>query len=277
MSKLNKPSLNILVSYAYYSSQMNEIFAGSNFDYRLVIDSGAFTVWKKGKKIKVEDYCNFIESLPVQPWRYFNLDVIGDPQKTYENYKYMLNRRLNPIPIFTRGEDYSMIDTYYQTSDVVGIGGLVGTKNNRNVVKKVMRHVGNRKIHWLGFTSLDYMKHYKPYMCDSSSANMIARFGSGQIYRGNGKVVSFSRKDFVKKPKKELVKALTDLGFSVNQLAYKQNWKCELLFSIGYASAIRLMMDVKNKLDVNMFLAIPSFMELKYAVKQYQKLIKLNL
>jgi len=38
------------------------------------------------------------------------------------------------VPIFTRGEDPSVLDDYYKTSDVVGIGGLVGTQGNKGFV-----------------------------------------------------------------------------------------------------------------------------------------------
>jgi len=77
--------------------------------------------------------------------RFFTLDVIGDSKKSYDNYLTMRDQGLSPIPIFTRGTDLSMIDRYYELSDYLGIGGLVGTPGNRGYVKTVMRHIAGRK------------------------------------------------------------------------------------------------------------------------------------
>ena len=58
----------------------------------LLIDSGAFTAWKANESISLDDYCRFIEKLPVTPWGYFQLDVVGDPDGTIRNYDEMRRR-----------------------------------------------------------------------------------------------------------------------------------------------------------------------------------------
>lgn len=272
MSRYPDYSLNILISYAYYTKQVDEYLSSLDINFRLVIDSGAFTVWKKGKEIALKDYCKFLRSIKMKPWRYFNLDVIGDPQKTNFNYDLMLKEGFNPIPIFTRGEDFAMLDKYYETSDVVGLGGLVGTKGNKNAVKRTMKHVHDRKVHWLGFTSLQFLKHYRPYMCDSSSASSFSRFGGGAIYIGNGKVISVNRDTFKQKPPSEIQKAFDRWQIPISKISKKDFWKTDDLDKLGYSSAINLMLDVKKNLGVNMFLAISNFRQLKIAVNQFKKL-----
>jgi len=168
---------NILVAYPYMKKPMIDLLKENEHRTRFLLDSGAFTAWKAGKPIALDDYCRFIESLPFEPWRYFMLDVIGDPKATLKNYETMLKRGFKPIPIFTRGEDPSVLEDYYKTSDVVAIGGLVGTKGNKGFVKGIMEKVGKRRVHWLGFTDLNFVKHYKPYSCDASSWNNGAQFG----------------------------------------------------------------------------------------------------
>ncbi len=157
--------LNILVAYPYINKMMIETVTEHEGSIRWLVDSGAFTAWKAGKEVSIDAYCKFIEGLPVAPWRYFTLDVIGNPKASMANYEVMLKRGFNPIPIFTRGEDPSVLDEYYKTSDVVGVGGLVGTKGNKGFVNGIMKHVGGRKVHWLGFTNAEYIKHYKPPIC----------------------------------------------------------------------------------------------------------------
>lgn len=273
MSQSPNPYVNILISYAYYTPDMNRFFRDTNFKYHLVIDSGAFTAWKQGKVVKIEEYCDFIKSMPIQPWRYFNLDVVGNPEQSLANYEYMLRQGLQPIPIFTRGERYEMLDHYYETSDVVGIGGLVGTKNRTNIIKKVMRHVKGKKIHWLGFSDLEYLIHFKPYMCDSTSWSTLARYAAGRIYLGNGKQEMLRKTKCVEKPSKAIMNALQLMGFDPYILADKKNWKLKNLFPIGVASNLRLMWDVKKKLDVNLFIACCNYSDLLVINEQYNNLI----
>ena len=111
-------SLNILIAYPYfqktpdaYIKSLNRV----NGKFRFLLDSGAFTAWKAGNEIHIDDYCNFVENLKIKPWRYFTLDKIGDPIGTQKNYEIMLKRGFNPIPIFTRGESLSVLEDFYKT------------------------------------------------------------------------------------------------------------------------------------------------------------------
>lgn len=186
--------LNLLVAYPYMNKQILGLLKEHAKDIRFVLDSGAFTAWKAGKSIDLDTYCAFLDELPIKPWRYFALDVVGDPKATKQNYEAMLKRGYKPVPIFTRGEEIDELDWYYNTSDVVGIGGLVGTEGNRGFVKGIMERVGKRRVHWLGFTELTYMKLFRPYMADSSSWEMGARFGAVNVYLGGGRQCKFTRK-----------------------------------------------------------------------------------
>lgn len=272
MSRYPDYNLNILISYAYYNKQIDEYLSSLDINLRLVVDSGAFTVWKKGKEIALKDYCKFLNSIKMKPWRYFNLDVIGDPEKTNINYDIMLKEGFNPIPIFTRGEDPAMLDKYYETSDVVGLGGLVGTKGNKDAVKRIMKRTYGRKVHWLGFTNLQFLKYYRPYMCDSSSASSFRRFASGMVYIGNGKTITVNRNTFKQKPSIEIQRAFERWHIPIGKFSKKDGWKIDNLDEIGYTSAINLMLDVKKNLDTNMFLAIANLRELETAVNQFKKL-----
>jgi hypothetical protein len=181
--------LNILVSYVYMTNRLCGLLLKNQKDIRLLIDSGAFTAWKAGKRIRLNDYMNFLKKLPIKPWRYFTLDVIGDGEKTWDNYQRMLDEGFKPIPIFTRGEDFAMLDKYYETSDLVAVGGLVGTPGNKGYVKRIMQEIGDRKVHWLGFTHIKYIRYYQPYSVDSSQhcasvqfvPTLMRHVGLGQI------------------------------------------------------------------------------------------------
>ena len=87
---------NVLVAYPYLC-KMDVSTLSPQEGVRLLVDCGAFTAYKSGKEIRLDDYCRFLESLPFKPFGYFSLDVIGDPDKTTRNYQIMLERVFKPI------------------------------------------------------------------------------------------------------------------------------------------------------------------------------------
>ena len=264
MYKFKHP-LKLLVAYPYLNKDIINIIKENEVQF--LLDSGAFTAWKSGKQIDLDAYCNLIEALPFKPWRYFTLDVIGDPEGTVKNYEIMLKRGFKPIPIFTRGEDIKMLDEYYKTSDVVGIGGLVGTPGNKGFVKGIMRKANGRKIHLLGFTNLDFLKAYKPYMADSSSWESGARYAQIPLYLGAGKNLIQLTKDTINEKLKnhEIIKAISELGVDPYSLLNNDCWSGGMSSSrvLGGRSYRRLSDEVFDKLGVNLFLAAAT----GYAIK----------
>lgn len=255
---MTAPSLNILVAYPYMNAQLVESLARIGPEMRFVLDSGAFTAWKAGKPIQLDDYCRFLDGLPIKPWRYFTLDVIGDPEGTLHNYETMLKRGFKPVPIFTRGEDPSVMDDYYKTSDVVGIGGLVGTPGNRGFVKGIMRYVGDRMVHWLGFCDINFIKAYRPYMCDSSTWESPARYGTMRLYMGRAKFKTIDRHVFQKTPDEDILSRIKFLGIDPHRLAKSCNWRGgpSVLRNLCARNGLTLSVDIEKQIKTKMFLAI---------------------
>jgi len=277
--KLSDKNINILVAYPYYTKQLQEYLIGKN-DINMLLDSGAFTAWKAGKVIEVDDYCNFIESLPTKPWRYFALDVVGNPEKTMQNYKIMLDRGFKPIPIFTRGEDISVLEDYYKTSDIVGVGGLVGTKKNKAFVNALMRRIKGRKVHWLGFTNIKYIKYYKPYMCDSSSWLTGSRYASFNLYCGNGKFEKINKKQFINKTDYmngaglNIKNVITKYGFNYFDLQKTEGWigGNSTIRNLCASSYIKLSNDIELNLKTKFFLAASNKSDVKKLYDNFKNL-----
>lgn len=271
----SEQKLNILVAYPYMTPPVQKILMENQGHIRFVLDSGAFTAWKAGKPIALDDYCRFIESLPFAPWRYFTLDVIGDPHASMQNYETMLKRGFKPVPIFTRGEDLSVLDDYYKTSDVVGIGGLVGTGGNKGFVNGIMRSVGKRKVHWLGFTNIDYLKHYRPYMCDSSSWAGALIYGSMKLFDKAGRFVTCSKQDFMKKPSADLLRILKEYEVDPSELAIAGSWKNSgkgdyPTEKVAFRSFVKYQRNITKHLGTRMFMAVTSNWQVKLAIDAYQ-------
>lgn len=269
-----QPRLNVLVAYPYMNPQVIESLRGVGPSLRFVLDSGAFTAWKAGKPIQLDDYCRFLEQLPIKPWRYFTLDVIGDPEGTQRNYQTMLKRGFKPVPIFTRGEDLAALNEFYKTSDVVGIGGLVGTPGNRGFVKGIMRHVGDRMVHWLGFTDLDFIKTYGPYMCDSSSWESGARYGSLKLYMGNAKFLAIKKPQFQRHPPLEVLDRIRQLGVDPYRLAKRDEWHggSSASRTLCARSWVALSVDVERHTGTKMFLAAATAQALSLLVQGFTDL-----
>lgn len=255
--------LNLLVAYPYMVKDVVEILKQNQEQIRFLLDSGAFTAWKAGKSIDVDDYCKFIETLPVTPWKYFTLDKIGDPEGSLKNYEIMLKRGFHPIPVFTRGEDPKMIDEYYKTSDVIGIGGLVGTPGNRGFVKGIMRIIGKRHCHWLGFTNKKFVQYYKPFSCDSSSLESSRRFALVELFNHQtGEWTKVGKKDFVKRPTSALLSLIRSYGTDPHLLGKTASWIGFSAISrrLSWRSHIRASRHYEKQFGTKYFLA-PSLLQ----------------
>jgi len=274
------PLFNILIAYPYYTRDCESalIEFSKNAQVRFFLDSGAFTAWKSGKPIDLDDYCRFLDSMKFQPWRYLALDVIGDPHKSMVNYEIMLKRGYSPVPIFTRGEDPSVIDDLYKTTDLIAIGGLVGTRKNKGFVKGIMPFFKNRNVHLLGFTNKNMTKIIRPYSCDSSSAHSASRFGMVDIFnKKNGEWIRCNRLDFANKPSLELMELIRSYDIETRDLALSCNWKGRLSIGIimSFRSHVRASLAYEKKLNVKYFIAINTSDYLRRLKTQYDKEILL--
>lgn len=275
--------LNILIAKPYLKNDvanyLNEIYQQTN----VLLDSGAFTDWKKGKETSIDEFMKFITNCPIAPWRYFTLDVIGDEKRTEQNLDILYTNGFKPIPIFTRGGDPKLINKYYELSDLIGIGGLVGTQGNKGFVKGLMDHIGKRKVHWLGFTQNDYLYHFRPFSCDSSSWSSGVRFGNIPIYLGNGQWKKLSKKDFESKPSLEVMRIFNEYQEDITRVTKKAEWvnsgKGLAIHEVMSAKSwTRFQIDLERKLGIKYFLACASFWQVKLMKDAHEFWIKeLNL
>lgn len=255
--------LNILVAYPYATATILAELTRYAADVRWVLDCGAFTAWKSGKTIALDDYCRFIERLPVRPWRYFALDVVGDPEASMRNYETMRARGFDPMPVFTRGEALAALDTYYETSEVVGVGGLVGTPGNKGFVNGLMRHVAGRRVHLLGFANDEYVRTYRPYMCDSSTWISPLRFGLIKLYQ-DGRPISVKKADFAKRPSAEVLALIREFGIDPRELGRAAQWVNNgrgesALELLTFRTTVRHQLETRRMLGTHLFMAVTTF------------------
>ena len=253
--------VNVLMSYPYFTrGAISYLKKKDPSDFRLIVDSGAYTAWSGGKQIDIKEYIKFLKSLP-QEWdmRAVQLDVIGNPQGTYENWQTMLSAGLSGImPVFTRGADPEVLDEFYKFADVVMFGGIVKGKYNREYIKWFMEQNKSRKVHWLGFVNAQFIKKYSPYSVDSSAVTSTQRYATVQFYSGGGVMKSITRKDFATSPPHGFVESCIARGFTMAEilaLGKEAKWHGNvqqggLKGDVGYASFFNFVHHVARSVDV---------------------------
>jgi len=250
--------LNILLSFPYVDDGVIRAMGSAPDNVRILLDSGAFTAWKAGTEIDFDAYIAFLKDPPFPIWRYMTLDVVGDPTRTEANTKRLRDAGLNPIPIFTRGDSIDRIDEMYLDSDLVALGGLVGTRGNTGFVRGVMRHIGDRRVHWLGFTRHQFLCYYRPYSVDAANWQSAARYGSSYLYHGRGKMTQINRSDFHEKPSAETMTAIRRLGFDPKLFQHEQNWRgsrTNFAVRLCASSYIRYMQDLERQTGTRFFMS----------------------
>jgi hypothetical protein len=214
--------LNILMAYPYIKEKEVAFLKEKRRTngYRLIIDSGAFTAWNTGKEIKLDDYCRFLDAIEsLRPFRSVQLDVVGDPGASWANYEMMRKRGYDVMPVFTRGESLERLEEMYSHTDYVMFGGIAFGAGNANYVKWLMERNGDRKIHWLGFANLDFVRKYNPTSVDASSWNSSKRYGGVKLVKPNGQMRTLNRSEFKVRPDTSLMEAMRRQGASWEDIA----------------------------------------------------------
>jgi hypothetical protein len=218
----------VLLSFAYRSPVVERMLADAADAVDVLVDSGAFTVMTRGKRIELGEYVQWLRALPF-PCRYLSLDVIGDAAATRVNYQKMRDAGARPMPVVTMGGNMEAeLDHYAASADYVAFGGLTQVRGFRAAyAARAVKEAAKRgmKAHLLGYTTYREIKALRPYSCDSSSWASAQRYGNIQLYLGRGRFVTLSRERLAAHPKPEHEAAARALGFTLYDLRFDAAWR----------------------------------------------------
>jgi hypothetical protein len=198
-----------LISFEYKNLTVTLDNHFKSMDY-LIMDSGGFTAWTKGKEIDVVAYGEWISEMKekyshVKRIEAINLDVITnktDPKekilaavrKGEENRQKLNDMGHQVWPVHHIHDPMEVLDDFYaeakQSGVIVGIGGTVGTptKIRQAYFDKVFAKVrADIPLHGLAVTSKHLALRYPWFSVDSSIAQSPRRYGSHPV---KGKAVS---------------------------------------------------------------------------------------
>lgn len=180
----------------------------------LVVDSGAYSAWSRGKLFDVDEYIDYLNAdklidtcfwaaeADVIPGSYgvdpTEEERLAAPQKSWENYLHMIERVRFPkkiVPIFHMGEDYKhlirMLTYQFKDGDFIPYIGI-SPRNDMPVVEKVKWYDKTWKViydtckkvgreipltHNFGCTTVNIMEQYPSCSSDSTRWLKYAAFG----------------------------------------------------------------------------------------------------
>lgn len=149
----------VLFSYYYLRSRRAWLAHAERLGLKILLDSGAFTVWKasgKGRpvqEITLDDYMSFIRKYEHLLEGYVCLDVVGDYQATKKNLAAMEAMGLSPIPVYHMGVPIGELQNLVEQGyPVIALGGTVdaGKTAIKEFLSTVFSLYPDQAFHGLG-------------------------------------------------------------------------------------------------------------------------------
>lgn len=209
---------NLLFSYAFIKNPAKLLnLLGEYRPKRIILDSGAFSVWSNGGQISLTDYGTFasqfrdilpkdielnVVNLDVLPgqWGYVPTkeEISTSAEQGWSNMEYLESKGLKVIHIFHQHEDFAILERLTQHSDYIGISPAndVSMEEKLEWLNKVFFKIKSTvKTHGFAVTSEKQLYGYPFYSVDSSSWVVPARYGRLAVFTDEGKMRTFSYKN----------------------------------------------------------------------------------
>jgi len=232
---------NALLSF-HTVSEPEEVIALSKLGYRFVADSGAYSVASIGAVIDIDEYAEWCHVVKNHVCWMASLDVIGDADGSFENFKYLRNKGLDIIPTIHYPASPTLISKYIafdSSIDFFGLGGSVGVRDAKNLLRwfvEVFRYVRDHhpqvRFHGWGCSGTRLVSQVPFYSVDSSAFKSGQRWGSFVLhddrslkrwqYQANGKDAYLL---------KDELKRLYDLNPSQISTSTPENWGLVIYFA----------------------------------------------
>lgn len=182
-----EPKPSVLVSFAY-AKPWAKVCSLDHWR-EVVLDSGAFTVYKTGETIDLVEFGEWALAEKARDPRVtevFTLDVIGGSWRdTERNTRDLWKMGVEAIPVYHVGEPTSVLLGYAKDYPKVSLGGAVGYRKRMEWAALCFKHVWPKKLHGLGFgeTALQTLPFHT---IDNSSWDFAPRqFGNYHSLQGH--------------------------------------------------------------------------------------------
>jgi len=183
-----------LITFAYAKERRELMPAWRHHPCTVMIDSGAFTAYTQGKHISLAKYAQFIRDFEricpdVAESVFVSLDVIGDQAATWTNYRRLVDRGCEVLPVVTMGAGMDDVRRAVDAYPYICLGGLVGRGQAAfdwldQVYDTLAALPDLPRTHLLGIATRRAVLRYPCFSTDSSSWLSPFRWG-GQLRSGH--------------------------------------------------------------------------------------------
>lgn len=192
---------HILISYFAVREDFQErwLYYARKLGLQIMIDPGEYSRYKAelngqdAAPITVEEYASFVKRHRKNIHSYLNLDVIGDPAQSEENYRELVKRLgedYRPIPVWHVQSEWTHLDTIMGLDEpVVAVGGsaFLSEEKRERVFGKLYERYPLGNFHALGLASR--LAFSFPWFSSDSSAWLQGR-KSHSLLTTNGQVTA---------------------------------------------------------------------------------------
>jgi hypothetical protein len=288
---INAGVKNVLVSYIYpdqFKGWINNI--PLDMEGNIIVDSGAFTAWNKGKLINLDNYIKYAHQIINEVSKFsnqkvyiVNLDVIpgivGQTQSLtrnrkfenielieraanagFQNMKEMIKQGIKPIHVFHQGESWKWLDKMLEYIDYIGISPANDVSTNErnqwmlSVFEYLYRNNVNVDTHGFAVTNKKILLNLPWTSCDSASWKISA--GMGAIYYPQG---GFKNSNF---SKSALVCTVSDRKIKKGTGYLTSNF-LKLLEQDGYSYDDLQQFQMRALINVRYFLELEKWLNVK--------------
>lgn len=162
------------------------------------LDCGAYSAATRDATIDLNEYTEYCIKHKDTFFLKAALDVIGDADASYNNWRKQTSQGADVFPTFHYGEPIDFLHTLVKESEVVGLGGIALITKGPALYdwldecwnEMVDEHgYPTRQVHAFGVTSLDVVKRY-PWHCVDSTTWAFAGAMGRIVYIHEGKMVA---------------------------------------------------------------------------------------
>jgi hypothetical protein len=195
--KVAKPTYLLLSYYYWKGTNIQGFIDEIGYKPKLMLDSGAFSSFTKGKNASIIDYMNYIKKNEQYFDSYISLDVMDDPDISIKYYEIMKMKGFNPIPVYHYGDDEMYLKYYIEEGEkYIALGKTVPLKKKFIVadwINELMAKYPDVKFHLLGSSSSVITRLTNVYSMDASSWMHRAIKGYPKDIVGNDKEAKTAR------------------------------------------------------------------------------------
>lgn len=221
---------NKLCSFIYPDQLTSWLRVAEKTPGKILIDSGAFSAWNKGKEVDFDGYIAYCHDAINNPLsknkiiRAVNLDVIpGKKGETanlvksvkkedketidnaasqgYQNLLYFIDHGITPIHVFHQGEDFKWLEKMVEKTDYIGISPAndVSQGQKKMWIERafdfLVKNNIDVKTHGFAVWSPKIIQDYPWTSCDAATWRLLAAYG-GVYYPVGG----YQNPDFSQNP-----------------------------------------------------------------------------